>query len=54
MPESWFGGVASHQGILDGDCDAQIRAIWTFLSQGRTARAPDGIQPEPSRQSQSR
>lgn len=49
MPESWSGGVASHSAILDGDTNAQIRAIWYFLSQGRTARDPDGIHPAPSR-----
>ncbi|MFT7678061.1 MAG: hypothetical protein ACI8QC_002047, partial [Planctomycetota bacterium] len=48
MPESWSGGEAAHQGILDGDTDAQIRAIWFFLGQGRTARNPDGLMPSPS------
>lgn len=43
MPQSWEGGVASHQGILDGDTDAQIRALWFFLSEGRTARDPEGL-----------
>jgi mono/diheme cytochrome c family protein len=49
MPESWSGGVAAHSKILDGDTDEQIRAIWYFLSEGRTARDPDGIHPDPSR-----
>jgi hypothetical protein len=45
MPESWPGGVAAHQGILDGDTEAQIRALWYYLSQGRTARNPEGMHP---------
>lgn len=49
MPESWSGGVAAHQGILDGDTDAQIRALWFYLSEGRTARDPEGIHPVRSR-----
>jgi len=44
MPESWPGGVAAHP-ILEGDTQAQIRAIWYFLSQGRTARTPEGVSP---------
>jgi mono/diheme cytochrome c family protein len=49
MPESWAGGVASHSGILGGDTSAQIRALWYYLSEGRTARDPEGIHPAPSR-----
>lgn len=49
MPESWPGGVAAHTEILAGDTEAQLRAIWTYLSQGRTARDPDGIHPVASR-----
>ncbi len=45
MPESWSGGVASHTEILGGDTEAQIQALWYFLSQGRTARDPEGIRP---------
>lgn len=48
MPESWPGGVAVHQGILGGDTDAQLRAIWYFLTQGRTADDPEGIRPKPT------
>lgn len=48
MPESWPGGQAVHQGILGGDTDAQLNAIWYFLSQGRAAADPKGIRPEPS------
>ena len=49
MPESWPGGVAAHPEILEGDTQAQIGAIWHFLSQGRTAGDPDGLTPQPSR-----
>jgi mono/diheme cytochrome c family protein len=48
MPESWPDGVATHRGILDGDTDAQVRAIWTYLFEGRTARLPEGLRPAPS------
>ena len=48
MPDSWPGGVAAHQGILDGDTEAQIRALWHYLSQGRTARDPEGLRRAPS------
>ena len=43
MPEGWSGGVASHDGILEGDTDKQIDAIWYFLSLGRSARDPRGL-----------
>jgi mono/diheme cytochrome c family protein len=49
MPESWPGGVAAHTEILDGDTDAQVKAIWYYLSQGRTARDPEGIHPTSNR-----
>ena len=48
MPAAWPGGVASRADILDGDTDAQVWAIWSFLSQGRTARDPVGIRTEPT------
>ena len=48
MPEAWPGGVAVHTGILGGDTDAQIRGIWYYLTQGRTAHDPPGIRPEPT------
>ncbi len=43
MPESWSGGVAAYDGLLDGDTDQQIAAIWHFLRLGRSARNPIGI-----------
>ena len=49
MPESWSGGVASHTEILDGDTEAQVQAIWFYLSEGRTARDPKGMKSVRSR-----
>ncbi|MEQ8763693.1 MAG: hypothetical protein RL885_07195 [Planctomycetota bacterium] len=43
MPEFWPGGVAVHPDILGGDTNAQIRALWIYLSDGRTARDPEGL-----------
>ncbi|MEM7307239.1 MAG: hypothetical protein AAF682_11245 [Planctomycetota bacterium] len=48
MPASWPDGDATHKGILDGDTDAQVRALWIYLAQGRTARDPEGMRPQPS------
>jgi mono/diheme cytochrome c family protein len=43
MPSFWPGGKAVNHDILNGDTDAQIAAIWTFLSRGRSADLPDGL-----------
>lgn len=48
MPLSWPGGEALRQDVLEGDTDKQIDAIWSYLEQGRTARAPKGIRNEPT------
>jgi mono/diheme cytochrome c family protein len=48
MPQAWPGGIASRTDILAGDTKAQLEAIWFFLSQGRSARDPQGIQSEPT------
>lgn len=48
MPESWPGGVAAHDGLLGGDTDRQIAAIWRFLALGRSARDPRGIAEPPT------
>ncbi len=48
MPEAWSGGIAAHTTILGGNTDAQIQALWFFLLEGRTARTPDGLRPQPS------
>lgn len=34
MPSFWPEGVSSHPGVLDGDTDRQIAAIWQFLAEG--------------------
>ena len=43
MPSAWSNGIASHQTILDGNTDAQIEAIWYYLSLGTSAADPSGI-----------
>ncbi|MEM1450762.1 MAG: c-type cytochrome, partial [Planctomycetota bacterium] len=43
MPESWPGGVAVDTETLGGDTDAQIGAIWHYLTLGRSAANPHGI-----------
>lgn len=45
MPNSWPDGVAVHKGILDGNTEAQIQAIWFYLSLGTSAADPPGIKP---------
>ena len=49
MPESWPDGRAVQTTILAGDSEAQLRAIWYFLTDGRTANTPEGLAPRPSR-----
>ena len=44
MPTSWPKGEAMHKGILNGDTDQQIEAIWYYLSLGTSAQDPSGIQ----------
>ena len=48
MPQNWPGGVAARTEILNGDANAQILGIWSFLAQGRVARDPVGVQSEPT------
>ena len=48
MPESWPGGIAVHDGLLGGDTDRQIAAIWNYLALGRSARDPRGISEPPT------
>lgn len=43
MPTSWPGGKAVHDGILKGDTDTQIQAIWYYLSLGTSAQDPSGV-----------
>jgi mono/diheme cytochrome c family protein len=45
MPSAWADGVAAHQTILNGETEAQIEAIWYYLSLGTSAADPPGIRP---------
>ena len=47
MPQSWPGGVAVHKRILEGSTEAQLRALWYYLSLGRSAADPEGISTPP-------
>lgn len=49
MPVSWPEGEAVQKTILDGDTDAQIEAIWYYLSLGTSAADPAGIRGVESR-----
>ncbi len=43
MPSFWPNGEAANKDILDGKTDAQIHAIWAYLSRGRDADLPPGL-----------
>jgi hypothetical protein len=43
MPSFFPGGQAVNKEILDGKTDAQINAIWAYLSKGRDADLPPGL-----------
>lgn len=43
MPQSWPGGVAAHDGILEGHTETQIQALWHFYRLGRSAPDPKGL-----------
>lgn len=43
MPTFWPEGHAVNRDILGGDTDAQIRAIWAYLSGGAKAEVPAGL-----------
>jgi mono/diheme cytochrome c family protein len=45
MPSSWPDGVAVHRGILEGDTERQLDAIWYTLSLGTSAPRPHGLDP---------
>ncbi|MDP0489709.1 MAG: c-type cytochrome [Verrucomicrobiota bacterium JB023] len=47
MPGFWPEGRSVRPGVLDGNADKQIDAIWQYLSKGREARRPIGVRPEP-------
>ena len=46
MPDFWPGGEAVRQDVLEGSADEQLRALWHYLSLGRSARDPSGIRSE--------
>lgn len=48
MPSYWPGGEAVQTETLDGDTDRQLRALWDYISLGRSARDPSGLQNLPS------
>ncbi len=43
MPSFWPEGKAVNTGILAGDTEAQIRAIWAWLADGAKAEVPLGL-----------
>lgn len=43
MPNYWAGGQGARKDILEGKTDAQIQAIWHYLSYGQGAPTPSGI-----------
>lgn len=49
MPSFWPGGRAVRQQVLGGDTQQQLDALWTYLEEGRQARAPQGLVVEPLR-----
>jgi mono/diheme cytochrome c family protein len=46
MPVAWPNGVAVDKSVLNGDTQQQVEAIWYFLSLGRSAPDPAGVQPQ--------
>ena len=45
MPTAWPNGNALFDDVLEGGTDRQIRALWTYLSDGSRAVNPDGLVP---------
>jgi cytochrome c553 len=43
MPSFWPEGRAVNRAILDGDTDAQIRAVFAYLADGPKAEVPSGL-----------
>ena len=43
MPNFWPDGKSVQPGILDGNADLQIRALWDTFSLGRSAKDPSGL-----------
>jgi len=43
MPAFWPERKSAKPEILGGDADAQVNALWAFLSEGAHAKLPDGL-----------
>ena len=43
MPQFWPEGKAVRKEVLDGDTNAQIEAIWAYLSKGKSSKIPSGL-----------
>jgi mono/diheme cytochrome c family protein len=43
MPNYWPDGKAVQTGVLDGDTDLQLQALWHMFSLGRSAPMPSGL-----------
>lgn len=43
MPQFWPEGKAVREEVLDGDTNAQIEAIWAYLSKGKSSKIPSGL-----------
>lgn len=46
MPLSFPEGKSVLNSVLDGNADAQIKAMWLYLSEGSKAKAPSGLEGE--------
>jgi mono/diheme cytochrome c family protein len=44
MPSAWPNGKSFYPDILGGDAQKQIWAMWTYLSDGRKAATPQGLE----------
>ncbi len=46
MPQAFVDGKSTYKNIYEGQADKQLTAIWTYLSEGRKAKFPDGVVPQ--------
>lgn len=44
MPAAWPGGRSVVPGVLNGEPELQIEAIWRYLLDGRRAKIPSGLE----------
>lgn len=47
MPQFWENGKSTAKDILGGDPEAQIEAMWTYLTLGSSMPIPDGLKTKP-------